>query len=145
MTMIVELDASALSQAIHARQLSCREVMQAYLARIEALNPACGAIVSLQDPDDLLRQADARDAQLARGQSLGWMHGMPQAIKDMANTHFILTIYHKILNFAFCRNFGKILKALFYLYSAIAQLVERPAVNGLVVGSSPTRGAKSVK
>lgn len=89
--MIVELDASALSQAIHARQLSCREVMQAYLARIDAFNPACGAIVSLQDPDDLLRQADARDAQLARGQSLGWMHGMPQAIKDMANTAGIVT------------------------------------------------------
>ena len=91
MTMIVELDASALSQAIHARQLSCREVMQAYLARIQALNPGCGAIVSLQDPDDLLRLADARDAQLARGQSLGWMHGMPQAIKDMANTAGIVT------------------------------------------------------
>lgn len=89
--MIVELDACALSQAIHARQFSCREVMQAYLARIEALNPACGAIVSLQNADDLLAQADARDAQLARGQSLGWMHGMPQAIKDMANTAGIVS------------------------------------------------------
>ncbi len=81
---ITELGAKALSNAIHARQFSCREVMLAYLARIDALNPKFNALVSLQEPDDLLRQADARDAQLARGESMGWMHGMPQAIKDIA-------------------------------------------------------------
>jgi amidase len=88
---IVELSACALSRAIHARAVSCREVMQAYLARIAVLNPGCNAIVNLQDGNHLLRQADARDAQLALGQSLGWMHGMPQAIKDMANTAGIVT------------------------------------------------------
>ena len=88
---ITELTADALSRAIHARQVSCREVMQAYLARIDAVNPAFNAIVSLQDGDGLLRQADARDLQLARGESMGWMHGMPQAIKDLANTAGIPT------------------------------------------------------
>ncbi|MFN6998323.1 MAG: amidase, partial [Aquincola tertiaricarbonis] len=37
-------------------------------------------------PGLLLRQADERDAQLASGQALGWMHGMPQAPKDLAHT-----------------------------------------------------------
>jgi amidase len=60
--------------------------MQATLARIDEVNPGVNAIVSLQDGDDLLRQADARDAQLARGESMGWLHGMPQAIKDAAET-----------------------------------------------------------
>ena len=83
---ITDLDAHVLSAAIHARELSCRDVMQAYLARIAEVNPGVNAIVSLQDGDLLLREADARDAQLARGQSLGWMHGMPQAIKDAAET-----------------------------------------------------------
>ena len=82
---LTELSADALSVAIHTRALSCREVMQAYLHRIEQLNPAYLALVSLQDGDGLLRQADARDAQLARGVSMGWMHGMPQAIKDLSN------------------------------------------------------------
>jgi len=82
---ITDLTASDLSAAIHSRQFSCREVMQAYLQRIADVNPRVNAIVSLQDGDDLLRQADERDAQLARGQSMGWMHGMPQAIKDLAN------------------------------------------------------------
>ncbi len=88
---ITELTAHALSRAIHAREISCREVMQAYLSRIDALNPVYNALVSLQDPESLLQQADARDAQLARGQSMGWMHGMPQAIKDLANSTGIAT------------------------------------------------------
>jgi amidase len=82
---IVQWDADMLSQRIHARDVSCREVMVAYLARIDAVNPSYNAIVSLQTPEGLLRQADERDAQLARGESMGWMHGMPQAIKDMSN------------------------------------------------------------
>jgi len=83
---LTDLDADALSRAIHAKEVSCREVMRATLDRIAAVNPALNAIVSLQDEADLLRQADARDAMLARGESLGWMHGMPQAIKDAAET-----------------------------------------------------------
>jgi amidase len=79
------LDAHALSEAIHARRISCRELMQATLARIARLNPRFNAIVNLAAEDELLRQADERDAELARGESRGWMHGMPQAIKDTAH------------------------------------------------------------
>ena len=77
--------ANQLSQAIHAKAVSCREVMQAYLQRIAAVNPQVNAIVSLQPEAALLAQADLRDAQLARGESMGWMHGMPQAVKDLSN------------------------------------------------------------
>ena len=59
------LDAIALAQALAARRLSCRELMAATLARIARLNPTYNAIVSLQDGDALLAQADARDAQFA--------------------------------------------------------------------------------
>lgn len=86
-----ELDALALSQAIHSRQVSCREVMQASLQRVAALNPRFNAIVNLQDGEALLRQADERDALLARGQSTGWMHGFPHAVKDTANVAGIPT------------------------------------------------------
>lgn len=80
------MTADVLSQAIHQKQVSCREVMAATLARIDRVNPHVNAIVSLRDADVLLAEADARDAQLARGESMGWMHGMPQAIKDLSNT-----------------------------------------------------------
>ena len=82
---ITALDATALSEAVHARRVSCREVMQAYLARIARLNPTYNAIVSLRPDDELLAEADACDAELARGASRGWLHGAPQAIKDLAN------------------------------------------------------------
>ena len=82
---ITEKSADALSQAIHRREVSCREVMQAYLARIHRLNPRFNAIVSLAPDELLLREADQRDAELAQGRSRGWMHGMPQAIKDASD------------------------------------------------------------
>jgi amidase len=82
---IVALDASELSTAIRTRQVSCREVMSAYLQQIDEFNPRLNAIVSMRSPDALLAEADQRDAQLARGEWLGWMHGMPQAVKDLAS------------------------------------------------------------
>ena len=88
---IVELSANALSEAIHAKTVSCREVMQAYLQRIALVNPRVNAIVSLRDDAALLAEADAFDAMLAKNGSgsKGWMHGMPQAIKDLANAQGI--------------------------------------------------------
>jgi amidase len=88
---ITRWSALDLSKAIQGRQVSCREVMTAYLAQVDKFNPKVNAIVSRQAPEDLLRQADERDAQLAKGQSLSWMHGFPQAPKDLANTAGITT------------------------------------------------------
>ncbi len=89
--VITELSAHDLSQAIHARQLSCRAVMQAYLHRIEQVNPRFNALVNLQDPDHLVAQADAADVALARGESAGWLHGMPIALKDLVDVAGIPT------------------------------------------------------
>ncbi|MCX7345658.1 MAG: hypothetical protein NTU78_07955, partial [Alphaproteobacteria bacterium] len=46
---IVGWDANTLSGHIKAKQVSCREVMEAYLAQIDRLNPQVNAIVALQD------------------------------------------------------------------------------------------------
>ena len=83
---LTDLSASALSALIRSGELSCRELMQATLARIAQVNPVHNAIVSLRDGDALLREADACDAQRARGDATGWLHGIPQAIKDIAPT-----------------------------------------------------------
>ena len=90
---MVNPDTSAidLSRAIHLKQVSCQEVMQSTLARIARLNPVSNAIVNLQEPELLLAQARERDAQLARGESMGWMHGMPQAIKDLSHAQGLRT------------------------------------------------------
>ena len=80
---IVMMDAVALAGAIRSRQVSCAEVMTAYLDHIEKLNPEVNAIVALQDRAGLLAQARERDAQLARGDAVGPLHGFPQAVKDL--------------------------------------------------------------
>jgi hypothetical protein len=67
-TEITSLDALALSAAVKARQLSRVEVMDAFLDRIELLNPRVNAIVSLQ-PRDLLRQHAQRAMRSWRGAS----------------------------------------------------------------------------
>jgi len=94
---ITDLDAHELSRAIHSRDLSCVEVMHAYLSRIHRLNPHCNAIVNLAGDDTLLAQAAERDAELARGASRGWLHGMPQAIKDTGQAAGFPTTFGSVL------------------------------------------------
>ena len=83
-TQIVDFSALQLSRAIHERNVSCIEVMQAYLAHIARHNPTYNAIVGQVDDDSLLAQAAAADNALAQGNDRGWMHGMPHAVKDLA-------------------------------------------------------------
>ncbi len=76
--------ARELATLIRSREISSREVVSAFLARIETLNPRFNAIVSMVDRDAVLASADAADRAVARGDSLGALHGLPQAIKDTA-------------------------------------------------------------
>ena len=81
----VLLDAVELSWSIRQRELSCVEVAEAFLAHIDRFNPMINAIVSRADPDDVLAQAREKDAQLDRGEPVGWMHGFPIAVKDLSD------------------------------------------------------------
>ncbi|MGO9945614.1 MAG: amidase [Steroidobacteraceae bacterium] len=80
---IVMLDAVALGDAIRSGQVSCVEVMTAYLDHIEKLNPKVNAIVALQDRAALLVQSEERDRQVKRGELMGPLHGFPLAVKDL--------------------------------------------------------------
>ncbi|MEZ5595197.1 MAG: amidase [Pseudomonadales bacterium] len=81
---LVTLDALTLSRSIHRREVSCVEVMRACLARIAHYNREYNAIIALQPENELLAQAADADAELDRGQSRGWLHGIPQAVKDLS-------------------------------------------------------------
>ena len=88
---ITDLSASELSVMIRARELSCIEVMQAYLSRIKKYNPTYNAIVSMPNDSELLAQASLADQELDKGLYRGWMHGIPHAIKDLAYAKGLLT------------------------------------------------------
>ncbi|MCE2539655.1 MAG: amidase [Acidobacteria bacterium] len=84
--------AADLARAIAARELSAVEVMEAHLARIDQVNPAVNAIVTLL-PDEARRGAEAADAAVARGDALGPLHGLPVAHKDLTWTKGIRTTF----------------------------------------------------
>jgi hypothetical protein len=65
-----------LAALIRDREVSSREVVQAHLDRIEAVNPALNAIVRLL-PDQALAAADAADRTVPDGTTLGPLHGVP--------------------------------------------------------------------
>jgi amidase len=86
MTEITRLTAVQLSKAIHERSVSCVEVMDAFLGRINTLNPDLNALVNLMPPEDCLAMALESDQQLSSANSAGWLHGIPIAIKDLFNS-----------------------------------------------------------
>ena len=90
-TDIASMTAMQLSRAVGTGAVSCKEVMSAYLDHIELINPACNAIVSLQETDSLMLQAMQRDRELSKGVNRGWMHGFPIAIKDLADAKGLKT------------------------------------------------------
>jgi len=85
--------ATELAAAIAQRGLSVREVVTAFLDRIEVVNPFVNAIVSLRNHADILREADAADRHLAEGGDAGPLFGLPIAIKDLALTKGLRTTF----------------------------------------------------
>jgi amidase len=77
-----------LAGMIARREVSSREVVQAHLDRIDAVNPKLNAIVRRLD-ESALAAADAADTAVASGAGLGALHGVPITVKeniDLAGT-----------------------------------------------------------
>jgi amidase len=73
--------AVALARALRERRASSLELVEACLARVERVNPALNAVVTLC-ADQARREASAADAEAARGDWRGPLHGVPITVKD---------------------------------------------------------------
>lgn len=92
MDEICFMSALGLRSALGARALSAREVVQAHLDRIERVNPAVNAVVTLV-AEQALAAAHAADELAASGAELPPLHGLPVAHKDTHDTAGIRTTY----------------------------------------------------
>src|SRR5262245_44671603 len=82
--------AAELGRRIAAGAVTSRQATTAYLDRIAALNPALEAYVTVT-ADRALKEAAARDAELANGRRRGPLHGVPYCLKDVVATAGIRT------------------------------------------------------
>ena len=81
-----------LARLLRARSLSATELLTAVLARVETVNPSVNAIVTLA-AEQACSRAAALDEMAAAGSFAGPLHGLPIAIKDLAETAGIRTTY----------------------------------------------------
>jgi len=85
-------DAVAIAGLLRRREVSAREVVSAHIDRIEAFDPVINAIVT-RTFDAALARASAADDAIAGGSTLGLLHGLPVAHKDLADTAGVRTTY----------------------------------------------------
>lgn len=77
---LTSLSAAQLAGAIRRRDVSPVEAAEAYLRRIERLNPSLNAVVT--PAPDVLERAREAEAALAGGAAVGPLHGLPLTVKD---------------------------------------------------------------
>ncbi|MEH2235380.1 amidase [Nostoc sp.] len=100
MNDLVFLAAHQLAKAIRDRQVSSKEVIEAYLSQIAQHNPALNAIVTL-DAENAIALSKAADKALAQGENWGVLHGVPITIKDTLETKGLRTTssYEPLANY----------------------------------------------
>ncbi len=87
---IATATAAELTQAIRARVISSRELLDQLVTSAERLNPALNAIVAW-DLDRARSAAAAADEATARGVPGGPLHGLPMTVKDVFETEGLVT------------------------------------------------------
>ncbi|MEZ4491705.1 MAG: amidase [Dehalococcoidia bacterium] len=73
--------ATRIAEAVRAREVSCREVIESHLARIETTNPSVNAVTRIL-AGEALAIAESHDRRLAAGERLGPIAGVPITVKE---------------------------------------------------------------
>lgn len=82
--------AAELARMIQRREISARELLEHFIARMELHNPKINAIVA-KDLDRARKRARQADEAQARGETWGPLHGLPMTIKDAYEVEGIVT------------------------------------------------------
>jgi amidase len=92
MTELWRMGATELAARIRAREVSSREVVEAHLARIEAVNPRINAVTVVL-AESARAAADAADAAVRAGTATGPLHGVPMTVKENLDVAGSATTY----------------------------------------------------
>ncbi len=92
MSELWQMPAVDLAASIRARQIGCRELMDAVLERIERLNGDTNAF-AIVDPQAARKAADDADGLVRSGAELGPLHGVPVSVKDLISTAGMRTTF----------------------------------------------------
>jgi aspartyl-tRNA(Asn)/glutamyl-tRNA(Gln) amidotransferase subunit A len=87
---LLQLSLREASEAVRARRLSPVDIVEAYLARIEAVDDRVRSYI-LVLADDARSAAREAEAEIAAGRWRGPLHGLPYAVKDNYNTAGVRT------------------------------------------------------
>ena len=84
------MSATELGGILRDRKASPVEAVEAYLQRIEQLNPSLNAYITVL-ADEAMASARQAEAEIAAGKHKGPLHGVPVGVKDQIHTQGILT------------------------------------------------------
>jgi aspartyl-tRNA(Asn)/glutamyl-tRNA(Gln) amidotransferase subunit A len=89
---LCRLPASTLHEQIASKKVSPVELTRAVLARADALQPVLNCFITLV-PDQAMAAARRAEDAVMRGKTLGLLHGIPFAAKDLVNTAGVRTTF----------------------------------------------------
>ncbi|PHQ90950.1 MAG: amidase, partial [Sulfurimonas sp.] len=79
---IISLSANEIAFKIKSQEISVTQTVNAFLKRIEQINPLVNAISDIRKKEDILNEAKKKDLHIEKGKELGILFGVPITIKE---------------------------------------------------------------
>ena len=87
---LIYASANKIASEIRQKNISCLEMIEMHLERIEAVNPALNAVVRMCS-ERALTEAKAADAKISKKENIGPLHGVPMTLKDSLDTAEVIS------------------------------------------------------
>ena len=139
MTDLAPAGVAETARLVASGKVSARAVLEAALRRIDALDRDLNAFSQLL-ADEAVAEADARDAALAAGASVGPLHGVPVAIKEEVDVAGTVTTFGGEANTTPAAHDGEVVRRLRAAGAVIVGKTTMPEFGAFPFTESASRG-----